>query len=161
VDRGVPRGRLPLRLEVLVIGGERRVLNLLEVDRLEPLTIDSGEEVEVVRVDGAVAQLLHPVTLELVEPAETEIRVDQAPLQAEGDERAEPVQTEPAHDGAEGTEPLSATGGGDWPTEALRPAVSRGTAGQAETHRRDSCCVTVSCDSRGCQDIEGAFLAFG
>src|SRR5215467_5142582 len=64
------------------------------------------------RVDGSIAQLFHPVALELVEPAEAKIRIDEASLQAESDERAERVEAEPAHDSAEGAERLSASSGG-------------------------------------------------
>ena len=104
--------RVPPRLEVLVIRGERRVFDVLEMDRLEPLAVDAGEKVEVVRMDGPVAELLDPVALEFVEPAEVEVRVDEAAAEPELHERAQAVQPHPALQRAPRPEPVSAARGG-------------------------------------------------
>src|SRR3989442_15137048 len=93
-EMGHPPGSPP-RLEVLVIRGERRVFDVLEMDRLEPLAVDAGEKVEVVRMDGPVAELLPPVALEFVKPAESEVRVDEAAVEPELHERAQTVEQHP------------------------------------------------------------------
>src|SRR5438552_9836667 len=100
--------RVPPRLEVLVIQGECRVFDVLEMDRLEPLAVDAGEKVEVVRTDGPVAELLHPVALEFVKPAESEVRVDEAAVEPELHERAQPIEQHPTAERAQRSEPISA-----------------------------------------------------
>jgi hypothetical protein len=82
------------------------------VDGLEPLAVDAGQEVEIVRVDGTVAELFHPVALELEEPAEGEIRVDEPAVEPAPDERAEPVQPREAGQRAQGAEAVAAARGG-------------------------------------------------
>ena len=64
------------------------------------------------RVDGPVAELLDPVALEFVEPAEVEVRVDEAAVEPELHERAQAVQPHPALHRAPGPEPVSAARGG-------------------------------------------------
>jgi len=94
-----------------LVGGERGVLDLLEVDRLQALPVDPGEEVEVVRVDGAIAQLLHPVALELEEPVEPEVGVDEAPVPAELHEGPERVESRQTGEPVESAEPVPAARG--------------------------------------------------
>src|SRR6185295_18283020 len=104
--------RVPPGFQMLVVGGEGRVLQALEVDGLEPLPVDAGQEVEIVRVDGTVAELFHPVALELEEPAEGEIRVDEPAVEPAPDERAEPVQPRETGHRAQGAEAVAAPRGG-------------------------------------------------
>ena len=62
---------------MLVVRGERNVLDLLEVDGLQPLPIGAEEEVKIGRVNGAIPEHLDPVRLELVEPVEAKARVNE------------------------------------------------------------------------------------
>jgi len=99
------------RLEVPLVRGEGRVLDLLEVDRLQPLPVHSGEKVEVVRMERTVAQLAHPVALELVEPVEPEVGVHEAAVPAELHERAQRVEPGQARRASQRTEAVAAARG--------------------------------------------------
>ena len=104
-------------VQVLVVGGEVGALEVLEVEGLGALAIDAGQEIEVVGMDGAAAQLTHPVPLELLEPSEPEIGVDETPVQARLDLRPQRVKGGEAPQAAERAQPVAAprlpVGGGE------------------------------------------------
>jgi hypothetical protein len=63
-------------------------------------------------VDGAIAELLHPVALELEEPAEGQVGVNQPPVETGSHERAEAVESGEAGQASECAETVAATRGG-------------------------------------------------
>src|SRR5258706_5228036 len=66
--------------------------------------------VEVVRMQRAVTQLVHPVAMELVEPGEVEVGVRQRAMPAAHHEQSESVETEPAPGPLERSQPVAAPG---------------------------------------------------
>src|ERR671931_639576 len=73
-----------------------RVSAEIGLDRLQPLAIDAGQVEEVVGQDRAVAELAHPVALELVEPVEPEVGIDEPAMDAETHEEPERVEAREA-----------------------------------------------------------------
>ena len=90
------------------VGGKLRLAELLEVDALEALPIHAVEKIEVVRLERSIPELRAPVALEIGEPAQSQVRVHQPPVDAGSDERAEAVESGQARQASEEPQTIAA-----------------------------------------------------